>query len=80
MCHTFHFFCFQYGDYDDNIHKKGFLINEQLLPKRVSMFIGPIEWKSCVIRLVCQFVPQSVMAVRLYENVFNAFLVLDIFI
>lgn len=29
--------CFlQYGDYDPNVHKPGFLAEEELLPKRVS--------------------------------------------
>jgi len=26
---------FQYGDYDPNVHKRGFLAQEELLPKRV---------------------------------------------
>lgn len=29
------FFSFQYGDYDPSVHKRGFLAQEELLPKRV---------------------------------------------
>lgn len=31
----FPFFSFQYGDYDPSVHKRGFLAQEELLPKRV---------------------------------------------
>ncbi|XP_071427904.1 merlin isoform X5 [Pithys albifrons albifrons] len=32
---TQHLFFLQYGDYDPNVHKRGFLAQEELLPKRV---------------------------------------------
>ena len=30
-----HLLFFQYGDYDPSVHKRGFLAQEELLPKRV---------------------------------------------
>lgn len=34
---------FQYGDYDPNVHKRGFLAQEELLPKRVR---SSAKWRS----------------------------------
>lgn len=36
----------QYGDYDPNVHKRGFLAQEELLPKRVRSSVEPGELAS----------------------------------
>lgn len=34
----------QYGDYDPNVHKRGFLAQEELLPKRVRSSAASGSW------------------------------------
>lgn len=37
LCIYIAIFLMQYGDYDPNFHKPGFLAQDELLPKRVSI-------------------------------------------